>query len=203
MFLRHDAPRAVINRLTIFSKRCPDQAASFWLAAQAQAAIHLSRRFTLKHVAPSDKYHRDCYYSHSRHLSCCTLQETGMKVLVLTLHRHRHPPLAKHRWVFLSTHAIWPRDRYNRAASGALVHDSARVLARLHCHLTERTRSRGLGAGRRFHSRQKQNPAFSINSDVYLVQCENLRAVAATRRGPASKKGRCNEAAAKLGRAGG
>jgi hypothetical protein len=82
----------MINRLTIFSKRCPDQAASFWLAAQAQAAIHLSRRFTLKHVAPSDKYHRDCYYSHSRHLSCCTLQETGMKVLVLTLHRHRHPP---------------------------------------------------------------------------------------------------------------
>jgi hypothetical protein len=62
----------------------------------AEAALNRERLFqlvrNLKDVVPREKYHRDCYDSRSRHLPCGTLQETGMKALVLTLHRHGHSP---------------------------------------------------------------------------------------------------------------
>jgi hypothetical protein len=68
--------------------------------------------------------------------------------------------LLKYCRVFLSAHAIWPRDHNDRAAPGALVHDGVRGLARLHYHLTERTRSRWLGTGRRFMvARNEKSPA--------------------------------------------
>jgi hypothetical protein len=77
----------------------------------------------------------------------------------------------------------WPRGRYDRAASGALVHDGVRGLARLHCHLT--FSGHGLGGSELvggFIVARYRNQAFSINLDVYLVQNGILRAVAALQR---------------------